>query len=153
MQIYVFAAIDIVPEEGKPQHNHRLKLLCKEEVRGAVSLVAECHGNLLTSVNRQVIIRCFEDDERLVGVAFLDTQQFNTSVSCTKNLALIGDVRKSVSFIAFQEEPPKLGILGRDLTMLETVATSFMVDGKHLSFVVADADENLHILTYSPHSK
>jgi len=41
-------------------------------------------------------------DERLVGVAFLDVGVYVTSLRSLKNLLLIGDAVKSVSFVAFQ---------------------------------------------------
>jgi hypothetical protein len=41
-------------------------------------------------------------DERLVGVAFMDVGIHVTSLRAMKNLLVIGDVVKSVWFVAFQ---------------------------------------------------
>jgi len=59
-------------------------------------------------------IRAFEHDERLLGLAFLDTSIYVTSIRTLKNLILIGDVEKSVWFAVFQvrsllsSSPPSL---------------------------------------------
>lgn len=53
----------------------------------------------------QLFIRCFELDERLLGLAFLDVSIYITSIRTLKNLLLIGDVEKSVWFAAFQVGP------------------------------------------------
>lgn len=47
-------------------------------------------------------MRAFDLDERLVGVAFLDVGIYVTSLRTLKNLLLIGDAVKSLSFVAFQ---------------------------------------------------
>lgn len=41
-------------------------------------------------------------DERLVGVAFLDVGVYVTTLRVLKNFLLIGDVFKSIWFVAFQ---------------------------------------------------
>jgi len=50
----------------------------------------------------QIFVRAFDSDERLVGVAFMDVGVYVTSLQTLKNLLLIGDAVKSVSFVAFQ---------------------------------------------------
>ena len=47
-------------------------------------------------------MRAFDQDERLVGVAFLDVGVYVASLRTVKNLLIIGDVVKSVWFVAFQ---------------------------------------------------
>lgn len=51
-------------------------------------------------------MRAFDQDERLVGVAFLDVGVYVTSLRSLKNLLLIGDIVKSVWFVAFQVRLP-----------------------------------------------
>jgi hypothetical protein len=50
----------------------------------------------------QIFVRAFDLDERLVGVAFMDVGLYVTSLKTIKNLLLIGDAVKSISFVAFQ---------------------------------------------------
>lgn len=47
-------------------------------------------------------MRAFDQDERLVGVAFLDAGVYVASLRTVKNLLIIGDIVKSVWFVAFQ---------------------------------------------------
>jgi hypothetical protein len=51
---------------------------------------------------RQIFVRAFDLDERLVGVAFMDVGVYVTSLRTLKNLLLVGDAVKSVMFVAFQ---------------------------------------------------
>jgi cleavage and polyadenylation specificity factor subunit 1 len=46
--------MEVVPEPGRPQTNHKLKLRCREEVKGVVSVVDGIRGHLLTAIGRQV---------------------------------------------------------------------------------------------------
>jgi hypothetical protein len=50
----------------------------------------------------QVFVRALDQDERLVGVAFLDVGIYVTSLRTVKNLLLVGDAVKSLYFVAFQ---------------------------------------------------
>jgi cleavage and polyadenylation specificity factor subunit 1 len=50
----------------------------------------------------QVIVWSLEDDESLVGVAFIDVQIYVTSMSSIKNFILLGDAQKSIWFLGFQ---------------------------------------------------
>jgi hypothetical protein len=56
----------------------------------------------LRAYEYQIILQDFEDTERLNGIAFLDAQVYLTSVACIKNMFLIGDLCKSIWFVAFQ---------------------------------------------------
>lgn len=49
-----------------------------------------------------MFVRALDQDERLVGVAFLDAGLYVTSLRVLKNLLLIGDAVKSTMFVAFQ---------------------------------------------------
>lgn len=69
-----------------------------QKVRQGVH-IASC---LLTFHLCQLFVRAFDNDERLVGVAFLDVGVYVTSLRALKNLLLIGDAVKSVWFVAFQ---------------------------------------------------
>lgn len=51
-------------------------------------------------------MRGFDQDERLIGVAFTDVAIWTTTITVFKNLLLIGDVVRSIQFVAFQVRPP-----------------------------------------------
>jgi cleavage and polyadenylation specificity factor subunit 1 len=49
-RVLIFDVIEVVPEPGRPETNHKLKLLVKEEVKGAVSAVTAVNGYLCVSI-------------------------------------------------------------------------------------------------------
>jgi len=91
-----------VPEPDNPQTDHKLKLLHSEEVKGAVTAMSALNGYLLTCVGTKVVVRSFEDNETLTGIAFIDVQIYVTSVKVVKNTIMLADAYKSVWFVGFQ---------------------------------------------------
>jgi len=69
----------------------------------------------------QIFVRAFDSDERLVGVAFMDVGVYVTSLQTLKNLLLIGDAVKSVSFVAFQVRSTVFGFENSQLIFLATL--------------------------------
>ncbi|RKP26676.1 CPSF A subunit region-domain-containing protein [Syncephalis pseudoplumigaleata] len=151
-RVYIFDVMEVVPEPDRPQKNHKLKLRCKEEVNGAVTVVDGIRGFLLTSVGRQMVLQDFEETERLNGIGFLDTQIYLRSIACMKHLMLLGDLCKGVWFVGFQEEPPRVILLGKDTAALSVTCNEFIVDGSTVYFAVADEDGSMHLYSYSPYN-
>ncbi|RUP46454.1 hypothetical protein BC936DRAFT_146934 [Jimgerdemannia flammicorona] len=149
-RIYIFDIIEVVPEPDNPQTNHKFKLLHQEDVKGAVTALCAVNGYLVTCVGPKVIIRSFEDNESLVGVAFIDVQIYVTSVAAIKNVILLGDAYKSIWFLGFQEDPAKLALLGKDYHSLEVSCINFIIDDKSLYFLIGDAEENVELYQYAP---
>lgn len=50
----------------------------------------------------QIYAKAFDQDERLLAVGFLDVGVHTTCIRTLKNLILVGDAVKGLSFIAFQ---------------------------------------------------
>lgn len=92
------------------------------------------------------------EEGELNGIAFLDVNIFVVSVSAVKNLILIGDVFKSVWFVVFQEDPPKMIDLGKDHYPVQVYGADFLVDNSLLAMIVTDSNRNMHVLTYSPYA-
>lgn len=92
------------------------------------------------------------EDGDLNGVAFLDVCIFVVSISAVKNFILISDAYKSVWFVAFQEEPAKLVLLGKDLYPVRVIGSEIMISESSLAMLVSDEESNLHILSYEPYS-
>lgn len=67
-----------------------------------MSAMCDVSGHLVSCIGSKVIIWSFEDNESLVGVAFIDVQIYVTSISSIKNFILLGDAQKSVWFLGFQ---------------------------------------------------
>ena len=45
----IYEIIDIIPEPGKPETNHKFKEIFKEETRGAITSICELSGRFLVS--------------------------------------------------------------------------------------------------------
>ncbi|KAI9004902.1 CPSF A subunit region-domain-containing protein [Phycomyces nitens] len=148
--IYIFDIIEVVPEPNNPQTNHRYKHLHTEDVKGAVTAMCDVSGHLVSCIGSKVIIWSFEDNESLVGVAFIDVQIYVTSLCSIKNFILLGDAQKSIWFLGFQLEPPKLVLLGKDYQAFEVASVNFIIDDKSLFLLVGDTDDNLDIYQYAP---
>ncbi|KAF9903816.1 Cleavage and polyadenylation specificity factor subunit 1 [Linnemannia zychae] len=148
--IYIFDIIDVVPEPDNPQTDHKLKLLYSEEVKGAVTAMAALSGYLLTCVGTKVLVRSFEDNETLTGIAFIDVQIYVTSVKVVKNTIMLADAYKSVWFVGFQDEPTKLVMLGKDYNPMEAMNVSYLIENQTLHIVVADSEKNIRLLQYAP---
>ncbi|KAK3835815.1 MAG: CPSF A subunit region-domain-containing protein [Linnemannia elongata] len=148
--IYIFDIIDVVPEPDNPQTDHKLKLLYSEEVKGSVTAMAALSGYLLTCVGTKVLVRSFEDNETLTGIAFIDVQIYVTSVKVVKNTIMLADAYKSVWFVGFQDEPTKLVMLGKDYNPMEAMNVSYLIENQTLNIVVADSEKNIRLLQYAP---
>lgn len=75
--------------------------------------MAALSGYLLTCVGTKVLVRSFEDNETLTGIAFIDVQIYVTSVKVVKNTIMLADAYKSVWFVGFQVCPSERRFLGR----------------------------------------
>ncbi|KAF9362920.1 Cleavage and polyadenylation specificity factor subunit 1 [Mortierella sp. NVP85] len=150
--IYIFDIIDVVPEPDNPQTDHKLKLLHSEEVKGAVTAMSALSGYLLTCVGTKVVVRSFEDNETLTGIAFIDVQIYVTSVKVVKNTIMLADAYKSVWFVGFQDEPTKLVLLGKDYHPMEAMNVSYLIESQSLQIAVADSEKNIRLLQYSPYN-
>ncbi|OSD02613.1 hypothetical protein PYCCODRAFT_1477600 [Trametes coccinea BRFM310] len=150
--VYIFEIVEVVPDPSASiKRWWRLKLLCRDDAKGPVSYLCGMDGYLVSSMGQKIFVRAFDLDERLVGVAFLDVGVYVTSLRAVKNLLVIGDAVKSVWFVAFQEDPYKLVILGKDPHhCCITKADLFFADG-HLSIVTCDEEGIVRMYAYDPH--
>ncbi|TPX33999.1 2-dehydropantoate 2-reductase [Synchytrium microbalum] len=149
-RLFVFDVIEVVPEFDNPQSNHKFKRAYVNEEKQPITAVRGVNGYLVAAVGTKIIIHTFEDGEELEGVAFIDTNIFVTSIATVKSLILVGDAYKSVWFLGFQEEPPKLLLLGKDYGSLQVYSCDFVVDNDSLGFAVADSDKNVMTFAYAP---
>lgn len=99
-RIYVFAVIDVVPEPDHPETGRKLKLIAKEEVKGAVTTLSEIgsQGFLIASHGQKCMVRGLKEDGSLLPVAFMDMQCYSTVTKELKGtgLCLMGDLIKGV---------------------------------------------------------
>ncbi|KAG6899927.1 hypothetical protein C0993_005229 [Termitomyces sp. T159_Od127] len=152
LQMYIFEIAEVVPDPAiSSKRWYKLRLRCRDDAKGPVTAVCGFSGYLVSSMGQKVFVRAFDSDERLVGVAFLDVGVYVTSLRTLKNLLLVGDAVKSVSFIAFQEDPYKLVPLGKDInSVCVTKADFFFADGQ-LSILTSDEEGIIRMYDYDPH--
>lgn len=88
-RIYIFAVIDVVPEPDRPETGKALKLVAKEEVRGAVTALGRVgtQGFLLVAMGQKIMVRGLKEDGTVLPVAFMDVQCY---VSVARELGPLG---------------------------------------------------------------
>lgn len=152
--IYFFDVVDVVPEPGVAESNLKLKLITKEDVRGAVSAICDIgsQGFLLAAQGQKCMVRGLKEDMSVLPVAFLDMRYY---VHVAKELrgtglCILGDAFSGLWLTGYSEEPYKLQVIGRDLENPPVLAAEFLPDGKQLFIVSADGDGTLRVLQYDP---
>ncbi|KAG5641144.1 hypothetical protein DXG03_005895 [Asterophora parasitica] len=148
---YIFEIVEVVPDPTvSPKRWYKLRLRCRDEAKGPVTAVCGFTGYLVSSMGQKIFVRAFDSDERLVGVAFLDVGVYVTSLRTLKNLLLVGDAVKSVTFVAFQEDPYKLVLLAKDINRVCVTNADFFFSDGTLSIVTGDEEGILRIYEYNP---
>ena len=96
--IRIFEVITVVPDPSKPYTNRRLRLILKEEVKGAVSAISELgtQGFLIMAQGQKCMVRGLKEDETLLPVAFMDMQCYVSVLRGLPGTGLLfaGDVGK-----------------------------------------------------------
>lgn len=99
-RIYIFDIIDVVPEPDKPGTGRKLKLISKEEVKGAVTSLSPIgsEGFMIVAQGQKCLVRGLKEDGTILPVAFVDAQCYLSVVKELKGtgLCLLGDAIKGV---------------------------------------------------------
>ncbi|OAV95953.1 hypothetical protein PTTG_04786 [Puccinia triticina 1-1 BBBD Race 1] len=133
--IYVFEIIQVNPSERHREYNRSLRLRYYEETKACVTAL---------------YAKCFEQDERLLAVGFLDIKPYATCLRIFKNFILLGDAVKGITLVAFQEEPYKLIELGHTYVDLKCSTVDFLVIDAKLAIVATDLNGVIRIFEYNP---
>ncbi|KAJ3567068.1 hypothetical protein NP233_g6602 [Leucocoprinus birnbaumii] len=148
---YIFEIAEVVPDPAVSQRRwYKLRLRCRDDAKGPVTAVCGLNDYLVSSMGQKIFVRAFDSDERLVGVAFMDVGVYVTSLRTLKNLLLIGDAVKSVSFVAFQEDPYKLVLLSKDIQRVCVTQADFLFTDDDLQIVTGDEEGIVRIYEYNP---
>jgi cleavage and polyadenylation specificity factor subunit 1 len=103
--IRIFEVITVVPEPDHPETNKRLKLIVKDEVKGAVSAISDLgtQGFLIMAQGQKSMVRGLKEDGTLLPVAFMDMQCYVTTLKSLPNtgMLLMGDAYKGVWFTGY----------------------------------------------------
>ncbi|KAF2836291.1 hypothetical protein M501DRAFT_997028 [Patellaria atrata CBS 101060] len=152
--IYVFEVINVVPQPDRPETNRKLKLVVKEEVKGAVTALSEIgsQGFLLAAQGQKCMVRGLKEDRTLLPVAFMDMQCYVTVLKALKGtgLVLMADAQKGVWFTGYTEEPYKMILFGKGRPGMEVITAELLPHNKQLYLVVGDAEGDIHVLQYNP---
>ncbi|KAF8520929.1 CPSF A subunit region-domain-containing protein [Hysterangium stoloniferum] len=146
---YIFEVVEVVPDPTS-KRCYRLRLHCRDDAKGAVTAICGINGYLASSMGQKIFVRAFDLDERLVGVAFLDVGVYVTSIRSLKNTLIIGDAVQGVWFVAFQEDPFKLIVLGKYAQNTCITSVDFFFRNDEMSIVAGDEDGVIRILAYDP---
>ncbi len=103
--IYIFDIVTVVPEPDRPETNRKLKLVVREEVKGAVTAVSSIgtQGFLLMAQGQKCMVRGLKEDGSLLPVAFMDTQCYVTVAKELKGsrMLVLGDIAKGIWFAGY----------------------------------------------------
>lgn len=141
--------IDIIPEPGKPETNHKLKEFTHEDLRGAVTSLCDVTGRFLIAQGQKIIVRDIKDNTA-VPVAFLDTAVYVSETKSFGNFVLLGDTLKSVWLAGFDAEPFRMILLSKDVQGYEVSCADFLVKDEDLHVLISDSKGNLHVFQYNP---
>ena len=152
--LYLFDIVDVVPQPDIPETDLRLKLITKEDVRGAVTALSPIgtQGLVLAAQGQKCMVRGLREDNAILPVAFMDMRYY---VSVAKELAgtgltILGDAFAGLWLVGYSEEPYKMQLLGRDLENPCVIAAEFLPQEKQLYIISSDANGDLRILQYDP---
>jgi len=148
--IYVFEIIQVNPSERHREYNRSLRLRYYEETKACVTAVDAINGYFLHTMGQKLYAKCFEQDERLLAVGFLDIKPYATCLRIFKNFILLGDAVKGITLVAFQEEPYKLVELGHTYVDLKCSTVDFLVIDAKLAIVATDLNGVIRIFEYNP---
>ncbi|CAN3372456.1 hypothetical protein DIURU_005048 [Diutina rugosa] len=146
---YVYEIVAIVPEPGRPETNHKFKQMYQESTKGAVTMVGDVSGRFLVAQGQKIIVRDVMDSG-VVSVAFIDLPTYVSEAKSFGNLIAFGDSLKSVWLVAFDAEPFRMVMLGKDLRPLDVTCADFVCHEDDVHIVVADNNNVLSVLQYDP---
>lgn len=96
-------------------------------------------------------------DNDLQGISFLDMHFYVHQLIGLRNMALAGDLYRSVSLLRYQENCKALSLVARDFRPTPQQAVpmgvEFIVDNRQLAFLMSDENGNISVFTYQPEAK
>ncbi|KAJ9669033.1 mRNA cleavage and polyadenylation factor subunit [Coniosporium apollinis] len=152
--LYVFDVIDVVPEPGRPETGKKLKIVGKEELKGAVTALSEvgAQGFLLVAQGQKCMVRGLKEDGQILPLAFMDMQCYVTVAKelYGTGMMIFGDAMKGLWFAGYTEEPYKMLFFGKSRSQMEVLAAEFMPYEQQLYIIVADGHCDIHVLQFDP---
>ena len=147
---YLFDVVEVVATDQDPTCRFKLKMVMKDDAKGPITAITDMNGYLVTVMGLKLFVRSLEKDEWLITIAFLDTPFHATGINRLKNFLLLSDVKKSIWFIAFQEEPYRLVPISKDFAEMYASTANFVIRDEELIIVSSCKEGVLRIHDYSP---
>jgi cleavage and polyadenylation specificity factor subunit 1 len=152
--LYIFDIASVVPTPSIPESDLKLKLIAKEEVKGAITAISPTgtQGFILAIQGQKAMIRGLKEDKSILPVAFMDLRFYTSVARCLSNsgLVLLGDAIAGLWLVAYSEEPYKLQLIGSDHSNTDVLSADFLPDGKQLFILASDGDGELSVMQYDP---
>ncbi|CAK9302681.1 unnamed protein product [Gordionus sp. m RMFG-2023] len=149
-RLFILDIIEVVPEPGQPLTKYKIKVVCSNEQKGPVLALAAISGNLVTVIGQKIYIWALNKSDDLVGLAFIDTSFCVHTIAIVKNLIIIGDLHKSVTFLRYDTDTKSISIASREYSHLSVYGIQFIVDNEKLGFIASDRQKNIAIFAYQP---
>ncbi|ORY33060.1 cleavage and polyadenylation specific protein [Naematelia encephala] len=148
--VYVFEVLETVPDPGQSGSGWKLRMRCKDPARNPVSALSHINGYLLHSNGPKMLVKGLDDDERLMGLAFLDINLYVTSIRVLKNLILVSDLQKSLWLVTLQEHPYKFTTISKDLQAVSLMSGDFLAQEGQVTFITNDREGEMRMLDFDP---
>ena len=120
--IYIFDVVDVVPQPGVPETGLKLKLIAREEVKGAVTSLSRIgsQGFMLAAQGQKCMVRGLKEDLSILPVAFMDMKYY---VNVAKELpgtglCILGDAMNGLWFVGYSVS----GGDGRSVSIVNIIA-------------------------------
>lgn len=113
----------MVPEIERPETSRALKLIVREETKGAVTAISDIgiEGFLLHAQGQKCIVRGLKEDCSLLPVAFIDVQCYVCDLKSVKGTGLMlwADAVKGLCFGGFLVSTSPLSIRYLSLIVID----------------------------------
>lgn len=107
--IYVYDIITVVPDRDVPGSDRALKLISREEVKGAVTCLTGigADGLVIAAQGQKLMVRGLKEDDTMLPVAFMDVNIQVTALKSLKGtgIALMGDAQKGIWMLGYTVSP------------------------------------------------
>ena len=125
----------------------QLQLISEKELASPVTAVAAMEGYVICGVGPLISVYKLVGDE-IVHLSFQFGQLFCSSIATMKQYLIVGDIRKSVTFMYFRDRNSSVNFLAKDFEHVTTYATEFLMRNGEMSIILSDARGNIHSLQY-----
>ena len=103
--IYIFDVVDVMPEAGATEMALKLKVIAKEEVKGAVTAVSGVgsQGFVLAAQGQKCMVRGLKEDLSVLPVAFMDMRYYVQVAKELKStgLCILGDAMSGLWLVGY----------------------------------------------------